>query len=89
MQPRKIGLYIHEVLYNRGRTEAPADFQGDAAFLKSLPSCCAALLSALLLTAFISCTGNGGSSEMDGDIYTPGGGGYLEMVRAQTAVRAA
>lgn len=42
-------------------------------FFKSLSSCCAAALcAALVLTA---CTGNGGSANSDGDIYTPGIGG--------------
>ena len=37
-------------------------------------------LTALLCPLATSCNGNGGTSEMDGDIYTPFGGGYLEMV---------
>ena len=44
-------------------------------------------LSAALCPLVLSCNGNGGTSEMDGDIYNPGGGGYLGMVRAQTAAQ--
>ena len=36
---------------------------------------CAVLLSAGLLMAAIACTGNGGSTDSGGDIYTPGMGG--------------
>ena len=44
-----------------------------ASFCKSLSSCCTALLSALLLTALIACTGNGGAANSNGEVYIPGG----------------
>ena len=44
-------------------------------------------LSALLCPLVLSCSGNGGASNMDGDIYIPGGGGYLEAAPAQAAAR--
>ena len=45
-----------------------------ASFCKFIASCCTALLSALLLTAFIACTGNGGAANSNGEIYIPGTG---------------
>ncbi len=45
-------------------------------FRKSLSSCCtAAVLSALLLTAFTACNGNGGSHDGGGEVYNQGMGG--------------
>ncbi len=43
-------------------------FRLSACFSRS----CTVLLSAVLLMAGIACTGNGGSANSDGDIYTPG-----------------
>ena len=45
-----------------------------ASFCKSIASCCTALLSALLLTAVIACTGNGGAANSNGEVYIPGTG---------------
>ena len=48
-----------------------------ASFFKSISSCCTAVMSVLLLTAVIACTGNGGSAYSEGGIYNPesAGGG--------------
>ena len=44
---------------------------------------CTAVLSALLLTAVIACTGNGGSANSDGDIYNHGMGGVIPVTQVQ------
>ena len=67
-----------------------------ASFCKSIASCCTALLSALLLTAVIACTGNGGAANSNGEIYIPGtgtgsggGGGGTQVTQVQLLPAAA